>query len=59
MVKLVPPLAVKIEVLPLKLVRSEDELDRMSRTEWRRAVRAARTDVGLALNAFFYTDALA
>jgi len=54
MVKLVLPQEVKIAVRPLKLVPSEDEYDRMSKMEWRFAVLDARTQVGRALNQFFY-----
>lgn len=54
MVKLVLPQEVKITVRPLKLVPSADEVDRMSKMEWRFAVIDARTQVGRALNQFFY-----
>ncbi len=55
----VTPLAVisadvSISVKPLKLLRSADELDAMSKMEWRFEVMKARSTVGRALNAFFY-----
>lgn len=54
MVKLNAPTEVKITVQPLKLVLAESEVDRMSKMEWRFEVMKARTEVGRALNQFFY-----
>jgi hypothetical protein len=51
MIKLTPPADVKITLI---LVHSADDLDRMSKMEWRFEVMKARTEVGRALNQFFY-----
>ncbi len=57
MIKLNPnPVTPIITIKPLKLVRSEDELDRMTKMEWRFEVMKARTEVGRALNQYFYDD---
>jgi hypothetical protein len=51
MIKLAPPADVKITYI---LTHNADDLDRVSRMEWRFLVNHARTEVGRALNQFFY-----
>lgn len=52
MIKLAPPADTKITYI---LTHNDDDLDRMSKMEWRMLVIHARTEVGRALNQYYYS----